>query len=45
MHLSQPFAVKRALAEADVSISKDIDGIAFTRGPGMEYMTPMRVRF
>ncbi|KAG5650193.1 hypothetical protein H0H81_000352 [Sphagnurus paluster] len=30
----QPLAVKRALHEANVDIRKDIDGIAFTRGPG-----------
>ncbi|KAF6760031.1 glycoprotease [Ephemerocybe angulata] len=30
-----PFAVSRALREAGTDIVKDIDGIAFTRGPGM----------
>ncbi|RDB25348.1 putative tRNA N6-adenosine threonylcarbamoyltransferase, mitochondrial [Hypsizygus marmoreus] len=30
-----PIAVKRALKEANVSVAKDIDGIAFTRGPGI----------
>ncbi|RXW23349.1 hypothetical protein EST38_g2490 [Candolleomyces aberdarensis] len=30
-----PFAVTRALKEANADIVKDIDGIAFTRGPGM----------
>ena len=33
--LSKPFAVTRALKEANADIVKDIDGIAFTRGPGM----------
>ncbi|KAF8891701.1 glycoprotease family-domain-containing protein [Infundibulicybe gibba] len=32
---NMPLAVKRALAEAKVDIVKDIDGIAFTRGPGI----------
>lgn len=30
----QPFAVKRALTEAGLDLVRDIDGIAFTRGPG-----------
>ncbi|KAG6820868.1 hypothetical protein H0H93_010212, partial [Arthromyces matolae] len=30
-----PIAVKRALADANCDIRKDIDGIAFTRGPGI----------
>lgn len=33
-YLFQPIAVRNALREANVDISKDIDGIAFTRGPG-----------
>ena len=33
--LPKPFAVTRALKEADADIVKDIDGIAFTRDPGM----------
>ncbi|KAG5646284.1 hypothetical protein DXG03_003880 [Asterophora parasitica] len=32
---NMPFAVQRALSEANVDIRKDIDGIAFTRGPGI----------
>ncbi|GAA5885220.1 hypothetical protein JCM6882_009524 [Rhodosporidiobolus microsporus] len=32
--LNMPIAIQRALAEADVSLS-DLNGIAFTRGPGM----------
>ncbi|GLB37247.1 putative required for the formation of a threonylcarbamoyl group on adenosine at position 37 (t(6)A37) in mitochondrial tRNAs that read codons beginning with adenine [Lyophyllum shimeji] len=32
---NMPIAVKRALREANVDIRKDIDGIAFTRGPGI----------
>ncbi|TFK44575.1 Gcp-like domain-containing protein [Crucibulum laeve] len=32
---NMPFAVKRALSEANVDIIRDIDGIAVTRGPGM----------
>ena len=32
--LWQPIAVQNALREANVDISKDINGIAFTRGPG-----------
>ncbi|KAJ3539265.1 hypothetical protein NMY22_g4815 [Coprinellus aureogranulatus] len=32
---NMPSAVTRALREANVDIVKDIDGIAFTRGPGM----------
>lgn len=31
--LFQPFAVKRALEEARIE-AVDVDGIAFTRGPG-----------
>ena len=31
----KPIAVSRALAEAKVDIVRDVDGIAFTRGPGM----------
>lgn len=31
----KPFAVTRALEEANADIIKDIDGIAVTRGPGM----------
>ncbi|KAF8626848.1 hypothetical protein AX15_004674 [Amanita polypyramis BW_CC] len=31
----QPLAVRQALAEAKVNITKDIDGVAFTRGPGI----------
>ncbi|KAF8197966.1 glycoprotease family-domain-containing protein [Pholiota molesta] len=30
-----PFAVRRALDESELDLAKDIDGIAFTRGPGM----------
>ncbi|KAG5352230.1 hypothetical protein C0989_003236 [Termitomyces sp. Mn162] len=33
--LSQPLAVRRALDEAGLDVRNDIDGIAFTRGPGM----------
>ncbi|KAF9467255.1 Gcp-like domain-containing protein [Collybia nuda] len=32
---NMPIAVKRALGEAKLDVSKDIDGIAFTRGPGI----------
>ncbi|KAF9529287.1 glycoprotease family-domain-containing protein [Crepidotus variabilis] len=32
---NMPFAVKRALKEANLDLKRDIDGIAFTRGPGM----------
>ncbi|TFK25491.1 glycoprotease [Coprinopsis marcescibilis] len=32
---NMPLAVRRALQEAQVDIVRDIDGIAFTRGPGM----------
>lgn len=32
---NMPFAVKRALTEAGLDPVRDIDGIAFTRGPGM----------
>ncbi|KAF8070292.1 Gcp-like domain-containing protein [Lyophyllum atratum] len=32
---NMPIAVKRALREANLDIRKDIDGIAFTRGPGI----------
>lgn len=32
---NMPLAVRRALREANVDISRDINGIAFTRGPGM----------
>jgi len=32
---NMPIAVRNALREANVDISKDINGIAFTRGPGM----------
>lgn len=31
----QPLAVQAALREAQVDIVKDVDGIAFTRGPGI----------
>ena len=35
LHLAkQPGAVRRALDDAGLDISRDIDGIAFTRGPG-----------
>ncbi|KAF8972941.1 Gcp-like domain-containing protein [Flammula alnicola] len=30
-----PFAVRRALDEAGLDFGRDIDGVAFTRGPGM----------
>ncbi|KAG6866607.1 hypothetical protein C0991_000717 [Blastosporella zonata] len=32
---NMPLAVKRALTEANLDIRKDIDGIAYTRGPGI----------
>ncbi|KAF5385992.1 hypothetical protein D9615_002414 [Tricholomella constricta] len=32
---NMPIAVKRALREANVDVRKGIDGIAFTRGPGI----------
>ncbi|KAJ3574656.1 hypothetical protein NP233_g1622 [Leucocoprinus birnbaumii] len=32
---NMPFAVKRALTEAGLDPVRDIDGVAFTRGPGM----------
>ncbi|KAH6914100.1 glycoprotease [Coprinopsis sp. MPI-PUGE-AT-0042] len=32
---NMPVAVSRALAEAKVDIVRDVDGIAFTRGPGL----------
>ncbi|KAG6813678.1 hypothetical protein H0H92_008526 [Tricholoma furcatifolium] len=32
---NMPIAVSRALREANLDIRKDIDGIAFTRGPGI----------
>ncbi|CAA7259252.1 unnamed protein product [Cyclocybe aegerita] len=32
---NMPYAVRRALDDAKLDIVKDIDGIAFTRGPGM----------
>ncbi|EDR11791.1 uncharacterized protein LACBIDRAFT_313559 [Laccaria bicolor S238N-H82] len=32
---NMPYAVRRALKEANVDLVKDINGIAFTRGPGM----------
>lgn len=38
---SMPFAVKRALTEAGVDLIRDIDGIAFTRGPGTLPSSPL----
>ncbi|TFK75318.1 peptidase M22, glycoprotease [Pluteus cervinus] len=32
---NMPLAVQRALRDANVDITRDIDGIAFTRGPGI----------
>ncbi|KAF9047301.1 Gcp-like domain-containing protein [Panaeolus papilionaceus] len=32
---NMPVAIRRALDEASMDIGRDIDGIAFTRGPGM----------
>jgi len=32
---NMPLAVRAALHKANINISKGIDGIAFTRGPGM----------
>ena len=41
---AQPIAVQRALKDAHIS-ALDVDGIAFTRGPGMRFRSSLEIAF
>ncbi len=41
---AQPIAVQRALKDAHMS-ALDVDGIAFTRGPGMLFLSTLASAF